>query len=127
MASMCTTVTRLITCEPFIIERVRMVEGFEQAVPGGGLAVWIVLEGRGELASPNQPKALSFRRGDTVVFPASSGELRLKCRENCMWLEVTVPQRSDLAAFERADLGELPSPPENLVQINPANPQAPPK
>ena len=123
---MCAQVARGGAGGPCIIGRVRVVGGVGQAVPGGGLAVWIVLEGRGELAGSNQPKPLSFRRGDTVVFPASAGDLRLKCLENCMWLEVTVPQRSDLAAFERADLGELPSPPDNLVPINPANPQPPP-
>jgi uncharacterized protein YjlB len=124
---MWTTVTRLVTCEPFIIERVRMLEGFEQAVPCGGLVVWIVLEGRGELAGPGQGEPLSFGRGDTVVLPASLGEMRLKVLDDCMWLEVTVPQSGDLADVERPHRKEMMSEPQDLSRLKPSKPRRPPR
>lgn len=126
VASMWTTVTRLVTCEPFIIERVRMVEGFEQAVPCGGLVVWIVLEGRGELTGPGQREPLPFGRGDTVVLPASLREMRLKVLEGCMWLEVTVPQSGDLAGVERPHRREMMGEPQDLSQLKPPKPRRPP-
>ena len=107
VASLWTSVTRLVACDSFVIERVRMAEGFEQHIPHGGLVVWIVLEGRGEISCPGPPAAnepLAFTVGDVVLLPAAPTGARLKLLEDSAWLEVTVPQRSDLADFARRDL-----------------------
>ncbi|HUU85800.1 MAG TPA: type I phosphomannose isomerase catalytic subunit [Phycisphaerae bacterium] len=126
VASVWTTVTRLVTCPPFVIERVRMREGFEQAVPCGGLVVWIILEGRGELSRIDDREPLAFHPGDTVVLPAALTEVRLKVLQDCMWLEVTVPQSTDLGAFEQLDLKGMSGPQDpSLVQLRPPQPRPP--
>ncbi len=122
VASVWTTVTRLVTCESFIIERVRMCEGLEQAIPYGGMVVWIVLEGRGEIEYHQGAKPMIFGTGDTVLLPAGLNEARIKVLQDAMWLEVTLPQASDPARFDelKAAVPQEQAPP--FVQIRP--PQA---
>ena len=95
IASVWASVTRLVTCESFLIERVRMHEGVEQPLPYGGMVVWIVLEGRGELGYAGRPQPLSFGRGDTVLLPAKLDGARIKLLEDTVWLEVTLPDTKD--------------------------------
>ena len=92
VASLWTTVTRLVTCESFLIERVRMREEFEQELTYGGLTVWIVLEGRGQLDHPGSGEPLTFAAGDTVLLPAGLAKANLKVVEDTCWLEVNVPR-----------------------------------
>lgn len=90
VASVWTTVTRLITCESFVIERVRMIEGFDNEIPYAQLVIWMMLEGRAEIqygGSQVQPLGV----GDTVVLPAGLSDARLKTHTACTWLEVTLP------------------------------------
>ncbi len=91
VASVWTTVTRLITCENFIVERVKMIEGFDQAIPYRQMVVWMVLAGSGVIHHDNDREELRFRRGDTVVLPAGLSDARLTTESECTWLEVTVP------------------------------------
>lgn len=85
-----TTVTRLVTCESFLIDKVRHVEGFEKRLDCTELAVWVVLEGRGEVRLADGP-AIPFRAGQVVVVPAGLRGGHLRIDTNCVWLEVTVP------------------------------------
>jgi mannose-6-phosphate isomerase len=91
VASVWTTVTRLVTCPTFIIERVRMIEGYDGDIPYAQLVVWMVLEGSGEVTFAGGRERLTFGRGDTVVLPAGLSDGRLKTLSDCIWLEVTVP------------------------------------
>jgi mannose-6-phosphate isomerase len=95
VASVWTTVTRLVTCGSFIIERVRLTEGLDQPIPYGQLVIWMVLEGRGAVAYGNGRDKLDFGRGDTVLLPAGLDEARLITHSDCVWLELTVPTRTD--------------------------------
>jgi mannose-6-phosphate isomerase len=61
---------RLVASPYFEMDRVRL-EASELAEPGGQLIIWMVLEGAGELRTECGYGA-SFRRGDTVLVPASS-------------------------------------------------------
>ncbi|MCP4247715.1 MAG: class I mannose-6-phosphate isomerase [bacterium] len=122
VASVWTSVTRLAACDSFIIERVRMAEGFEQELPYDGMVVWMVLEGRvgvtGSGAS-GAGEAYEFTVGDVVLWPAAMRAARIAVLEPSMWLEVTVPVPSNLP--ERSQLGgmDLTSTQPPLHQIEP--------
>lgn len=91
VASVWTTVTRLVTSPSFIIERVRMIEGYDGEIPYAQLVVWMVLAGRGEITFADGREQLAFSAGDTVVLPAGLADARLRTLADCLWLEVTVP------------------------------------
>jgi mannose-6-phosphate isomerase len=103
VASVWTSVTSLVRTPWFVMERVRMVAGVEQALPRGEMVIWMVLEGRGSIEHPGPVSPLVFGRGDTVVIPAGLREGRVRTHEACLWLEVTVPVASNLAGFDRPE------------------------
>ena len=84
------TVSRLVDCPYFRLEKVRFTEGVEQPVPYNDPVVWMMLEGRAELKVDGQP-ATAVGKGDTVLLPASLANPVLKTMSDCMWLEVTFP------------------------------------
>jgi mannose-6-phosphate isomerase len=88
-----TAVTRLVRCQSFVIERVRMAEGAEHELPTGEFVVWIVLEGCGSIACEGAGDAVRFEVGDTVLVPAGLKNGRVRTHENCMWLEASVPKK----------------------------------
>ncbi len=102
-ASVWTSVTSLVRCESFVIERVRMVDGVEMEIPYSEMVIWIVLEGRGSIACEGLAEPLSFGVGDTVVIPAGLKKGRVITNANSMWLEVSVPIASSLTGFDRPD------------------------
>lgn len=106
VSSLTTTVTRLVTCPSFIIEKVRFFGGLEQEIPYAELVCWIVLEGEGEILYGKNGCEF-FAGGDVVVLPAGLKNSRLKTHNDCSWLEVTIPTESDLAAHPRPDRAYL--------------------
>ncbi|HRX83903.1 MAG TPA: class I mannose-6-phosphate isomerase [Phycisphaerae bacterium] len=92
VASVWTTVTRLVTSPSFIVERVRMIDGYDGDIPYAQLVIWMVLEGAGEVTFADGRERLTFGRGDTVVLPAGLADSRLKTLADCLWLEITLPQ-----------------------------------
>ncbi len=107
VAGVWATVTRLVTCESFLIERVRMAAGVEQEIGCQEMAIWIVLDGAGAIRCANVPDTVHFAVGDTVLIPAGLREGRLTTEDSCMWLEVTVPVRSTLADIDPSDRDDL--------------------
>lgn len=100
VTSVFTTVTRLVTCPSFIIEKVRFIGGIEQEIPYAELVCWVVLEGSGAIHYGDAGRTV-FKLGDVVVLPAALKNPRLKTETDSAWLEVTIPAESDLAAFPR--------------------------
>ena len=98
VAGMFTTITRLVTCEHFRIEKVRMSEGYEQAIPYDQPTVWMVLEGGGVIEPGNGAEAVRFGRGQTLLVPAELKQAVVRLEQDAVWLEVTFPQ----AMAERA-------------------------
>ncbi len=92
MAGMFTAVSRLVMCEHFRIEKVRMHEGFEQELPYDQPAVWMVQSGRGTIDPGNGGEAVDFTRGETLLVPAHLDDAKVKLHEDTVWLEVTFPQ-----------------------------------
>lgn len=120
VTSLFTTVTKLIDSPRFSIERVRFSGGMEQEIPYAEMVCWIVLNGRGEITY-GKGAVEAFGRGDVVVLPAGLKKAKLRTQEDCTWLEVTVPVRSELAEFERPDSATLRAgdrKPVEPVQIN---------
>ncbi len=103
VASVWTSITSLIRCESFVIERVRIAEGVEQPIPYEEMVVWIVLEGSGRIECKGQDEPLAFGVGDTVILPAAIKDGRVKVHDRSMWLEVTIPIESSLTGFVRPE------------------------
>ncbi|MHC4695679.1 MAG: type I phosphomannose isomerase catalytic subunit [Planctomycetota bacterium] len=107
VASVWTTVTRLVRCESFAIDRVRLAEGVDQEIPSGEFLIWMVLQGRGTVThtgtSQDPVEPVSFGVGDTLLIPAGLSQARVQAHDDCMWLEVAYPIASPLAAFDRPD------------------------
>lgn len=111
VTSVFTTVTRVVTCPSFIIEKVRFAEGVEQEIPFAEPVCWIVLDGHGEILFNHvaQPPSavtqdvLPFSRGDVVLVPAALKNGRVKTVTPCTWLEVTIPVTSNVASEPPAD------------------------
>ncbi len=92
IAGMFTTVSRLIHCDHFRIEKVRMIEGYQQEIPYDQPAVWMVLQGRGTIDPHNGAAPVEFQRGQTLLIPAHMQDAMLSLHEDTVWLETTFPQ-----------------------------------
>ncbi len=119
VASLWTQVTSLVRSDSFVIERVRMVDGVEQALSYDEMVIWIVLEGSGSLRCDAVAQPIPFNAGDTVVLPAATKNGIVSVNDNTMWLEVTVPVVSSLAGYDRP-AREIATTPAGggLVQLN---------
>lgn len=92
IAGVFTTVSRLVTCEFFRIERIRMSQGYRQELPYDQPVVWMVLEGRGHLRTKAGAPPTPFERGQTLLIPAGMNETQVELFEDTQWLEVSFPQ-----------------------------------
>jgi mannose-6-phosphate isomerase len=120
VSSVFTTVTRLVTCPSFTVEKVRFIGQVEQEIPSGGVACWIVLEGRGQIHY-GKTGLETFEKGEVIILPAGLERSRLETLTDCQWLEVTIPTPSDLAAYPRPDSAQLRAlgrPDDRPVQLN---------
>lgn len=91
VAGMFTTVSSLVKCEHFQIEKVRMREAFEQEIPYDQPAVWMILEGEGEIRR-DDVEPVTYKRGDTLLIPANMTDAKLVIKEDTVWLDVTFPK-----------------------------------
>lgn len=121
VGSVWTSVTQLVRCDSFVIERVRMAEGVEPPFGSGELMVWVVLEGAGEILYKGGDP-VRFLPGNTVLLPAGLEDARVRTLADCMWLEVTIPLPSDLAEYPRLERSQLAQPGDSgFVQLNVEN------
>ena len=91
VAGLFTTVSRLVTCDYFKLEKVRFTEGVEEPVPYDQPVVWIMLEGEAQVKVEGMKEPTRFTKGDTVLLPAVMKEPLIKTLRDCVWLEVTFP------------------------------------
>ena len=84
-----TTVTHLARSPQFTIEKVRMHEGVEQAIPYEQPVVWIVLSGQVEITAGKE--LVKVGPGTTVLLPAKMDNAKVAARSDAQWLEVTFP------------------------------------
>ncbi len=86
-----TTVTLLVKSPFFQIEKVRMSEGVEEAVPYDEPVVWMMLDGRAQVRVDGLAEPTEISRGDSVLLPAGMKNPMIKTLSDCVWLEVTFP------------------------------------
>jgi mannose-6-phosphate isomerase len=90
VGGMFTTVSRLVTCPYFKLEKVRFTEGVEEPVPYDEPVVWMMLEGKAQIRT-GSGQTTEFTKGDTLLLPAAMKEPIIKTHSDCVWLEVTFP------------------------------------
>ena len=119
MASVWTAITRLVRCESFVVERVRMVAGVEQAIPYDEMVAWMVLDGAGSIRCEGLSEPIHFGVGDTVLLPARLKNGRVAVEEASTWLEISVPVASSLGDLSRTERESMKSDPRtNYVPLN---------
>jgi len=70
---------QLVRCDYFHLDRFHLGGPLELPYPKR-LSLWLVLEGEAELQSPDDGYHRAFRRGETVLVPATAGPLRWRPR-----------------------------------------------
>jgi len=80
---------RLVSCEFFNLEDVRLPAGIDEPIEYGRPVIWIVLEGEAEIITDEL--VVSLKRGDTALLPAAMKNPILKTSTLCHWLEVSFP------------------------------------
>ncbi len=89
--------TRLVVCEAFVIDRFEMAAGGRMPVPGGQLAVWMMLAGWGRIRQAGGDEQV-VTCGQTALQPAALGDSEFEAESDCMWLRVSVPENGDSPA-----------------------------
>ncbi len=98
VASHFTTVTKLVDCPFFTLEKVRMTEGLDEPLPYDHPVVWMFLSGSAQLRVKNLPDPVSLLPGQTLLLPADMDAPRLQTLADSQWLEVTLPSRPPSSA-----------------------------
>ena len=89
-----TDATRMVVCEYFCIDQVHAAENDAQDSPYDQPAVWMVLEGAGQIDPGNGVGQVGFSRGETLFIPAGLENAHVEFNQDTIWLEVTFPQTS---------------------------------
>jgi len=97
-----TSVTRLVTCESFVIDLVRMAQGADLGIPYAEPVVWMVLDGQGLIEWQSGRESIEFGKGNVVLLPAALAHARVKISSAVRWIEVTVPVKGKVAALEQS-------------------------
>ena len=92
IAGMFTTISSLVNCEHFKIEKVRMLESYAQEIPYDQPTIWMIQKGSGEIETGNDNDPVDFKTGDTLLIPAASKDAQVKLHEDTVWLEIAFPK-----------------------------------
>lgn len=87
------TVTRLVGCPCFVMDKLDIAQGVTQDAPMESFAIWVLLKGLGWVEWGSGEERLDCRPGDVVLVPAGLGGVRARAITPAQWLEVTVPAR----------------------------------
>ena len=115
VAGVLTTTTRLVRCESFMIDRLRVMEGFAGIVPHAEMVIWMVLAGRARVE--RGADALDVVPGDTLLLPARNEGIVLHALAELDLLEVRVPIASTLRGLPHPPR-EAPVSPGGVVPLN---------
>ena len=107
VASVFTTTTRALSCERFMIEQVRILEGITDEIAFGEMAVWIITKGRGAVTC--RGGECGFVAGDVLLIPAGVEAAAVRTDAPCEWLDVKVPVASDLTGMPRPERESAPA------------------
>ncbi len=87
---------RLVDCPFFRIEKVHRSAGVLEDIPYDQPVVWMMLQGSAELRVDGLEKPVSITRGETILFPAEMTNPTIQTQSECVWLEVTFPDRESM-------------------------------
>ncbi|MEP0846702.1 MAG: class I mannose-6-phosphate isomerase [Phycisphaerae bacterium] len=115
-------VTRVAACPSFLVSRVRLAAGLQQALPDTEMLIWILLNGSGALLRAGEFR-VPFTAGDTVLIPAANDGIRIETADDIQFLEVSVPiprigrtaDREPAHAGRRGPLTQLRTPGNSLL------------
>jgi mannose-6-phosphate isomerase len=82
---------RIVNCEFFNIDEIRLTKNVKQPLQSGQPIVWMMLEGKAQVSVTGLPSPIPFARGETILLPASMNHPVLETFGPCLWLEVTLP------------------------------------
>lgn len=102
------TTTRLVSCERFLIDKVRLCAGIARGIPHAEMVVWMVTAGAGGLVRGEN--RCDFKPGDVLLIPAQCGDTRVETASDCELLEVKIPIPSKLAGIPHPGPGPLAPP-----------------
>jgi mannose-6-phosphate isomerase len=85
------TVTKLVDCPYFKLEKVRMTEGVEEPIPYDEPVIWMMLQGKLQVKVEGVNETTVIEKGETVLLPAQMKNPMIKTLADCVWLEVTLP------------------------------------
>jgi mannose-6-phosphate isomerase len=87
-----TSVTHLVNCPYFVMEKVSLGKGVNQPVPHDDAVVWMMLDGEAEVRVDGLAEVTQVKRGETVLLPAAMKGPVIKTKSDCTWIEVTFPR-----------------------------------
>ncbi len=85
------TRTRLAECPRFVIDKVRLNEGYDQPLRAEQMMIWQVLEGACRLATEGIDEPVEVTAGQSVIIPAGLDGTTLAAPSDCTWLQATIP------------------------------------
>ena len=85
---------QLLACEHFRIHKVHATRNAARELAFNQIAVWMVLEGSGQIDPNNGAAPVAFSRGETLFFPASLLNVQIAIFQDAVWLEITFPSTS---------------------------------
>lgn len=85
------TITRHVACEYFRVDEIVAPAKYQREVGESGAAIWIVLEGEGEIETAGEPEPVPFARGETLLIPGDLPDAQVRVLADSSWLEVTLP------------------------------------
>ncbi len=80
---------RLVSCDYFNINRIKLIGGQEQMLVDAQPIVLIATEGQGVITCDDAGPT-AFTRGDTLLIPANIKNGRIKAIADCGWLEAKI-------------------------------------
>ena len=96
VAGLFTTVSRLVTCPYFKLEKVRFTEGVEEPIPYDEPVIWMMLEGKARVSVEGMKEPVTLSKGETILLPAQMKNPIIKTETDCIWLEVTFPTKVEV-------------------------------
>ena len=85
------TTTRHVASDHFRIDEVVAPADYRRTVGESGPAIWIVLEGEGEIDLAGDEESVPFTRGETLLIPGNLPDVHVRVLLDSSWLEVTLP------------------------------------
>ena len=85
------TTTRHVASDHFRIDEVVAPADYRRTVGESGPAIWIVLEGEGEIDLAGDEESVPFTRGETLLIPGNLPDAHVRVLLDSSWLEVTLP------------------------------------